>query len=41
MLETFRWLGEETAARFGYTYPLESHERIVILVAGSFAATSS
>ena len=31
-METFRWLGEETAARFGYIYPAEAHEEIVGLV---------
>ena len=32
ILDTFRWLGEETAARFGYIYPAEAHEEIVGLV---------
>lgn len=31
MLDLFRWLGEETGARFGYTYPA-AHEKIAALV---------
>jgi aminoglycoside 6-adenylyltransferase len=36
ILETFRWLGEETAARFGYTYPSEAHNQIAELVRINF-----
>ena len=36
MLDTFRWLGDEVAARFGYTYPTEAHEKIVRLVVKTF-----
>ncbi|MFN8561735.1 MAG: aminoglycoside 6-adenylyltransferase [Anaerolineae bacterium] len=32
MLDLFRVLGEETAARLGYAYPIEAHEQIAALV---------
>jgi aminoglycoside 6-adenylyltransferase len=31
-LDHFHWLGKETAARFGFTYPETTHERIAALV---------
>ncbi len=31
-LDLMRWLGEETAAKFGYTYPAETHEQVAQLV---------
>jgi len=41
MLETFRWLGEETAARFGYTYPTQVHEQVTRLVTENFPAANA
>lgn len=40
IMETFRWLGEETAARFGYTYPAAAHEQIMELVRIAFSDPS-
>lgn len=31
-LDIFRWLGTEVAAKFSYAYPVEAHEKVVILV---------
>jgi aminoglycoside 6-adenylyltransferase len=32
-LDLARWVGEETATRFGFTYPLAAHDRVAALVA--------
>lgn len=36
MLDLFKLLGEETAAKFGYVYPAEAHENIRMLVEDIF-----
>ncbi len=35
-LDHFHWLGKETAARFGFTYPEATHERIAALIEAIF-----